>query len=58
MNEKWQKARRFSHIDMSSSNNFTYAFQYLSASVLKILGFEQIVSNNENTAAYSLEIVC
>lgn len=31
MNERWEKARRFSHIGMSSSNNFTYAFQYLSA---------------------------
>ncbi|WP_324254153.1 GNAT family N-acetyltransferase, partial [Vibrio parahaemolyticus] len=29
-----------------------------SSSVLKKLGFEQIVSNSENTAEYSLEIVC
>ncbi len=31
MNEKWEKARRFSHIGMSSNNNFTYATQYLIA---------------------------
>ncbi|MCM5509603.1 hypothetical protein [Vibrio sp. SCSIO 43169] len=31
MNEKWEKARRFSHVGMSSSNNFTYAIQYLRA---------------------------
>ncbi|MHA2830037.1 hypothetical protein [Vibrio harveyi] len=40
MNNNWEKARRFSHVGMSSSNNFSYAIQYLNA-------YEVLYKSNE-----------
>ncbi|HHX8542397.1 TPA: hypothetical protein ACVO3M_004627 [Vibrio diabolicus] len=50
MNKNWEKARRFSHVGMSSSNNFTYAFQYLSA-------YEVLYKSNEPVDTIALPML-